>query len=258
MTSCVPSFFACSLIQLCSLGRNWCRCDQCTYAGQWCGQHQDPPDNTDNRLISGLWWVENILPELDEPGEFYFNHSSKKLYIYPNATESDNAWQNNLRFAILDNLLRLHNVSNVEVSGIGFRDSAATFMSDWSAPSGGDWSLHRGGALFLQNTTDIVIRDSTFRRLDSNAIFINKRARNTLIKKNTFSWLAENAIAMWGNCIKFDCTGGDQPQNTMIYDNVMRELGIYEKQSSPLGQNKASLSDIRNNIMFNVPRAGSE
>ena len=46
-------------------GRNWCRCDQCGYAGPWCGQHQTPPDNNDTRLISGTWMVENVLAELD-------------------------------------------------------------------------------------------------------------------------------------------------------------------------------------------------
>lgn len=241
-----------------ALGRNWCRCDQCTYAGAWCGQHQDPPDNSDTRLISRQWWVENILPELDQPGEFWYNHSSRMLYVYPNTTDGDNAWANNLRFAILENVLDLRNVSNVEISGIGFRDTAASFMSDWSAPSGGDWALHRGGTVFLENTTDVIIRDSIFCRLDSNAVFLSRRNRNTLIQKNIFEWLAENGIATWGDTDKFDATGGAQPWNTMIYDNVMRELGIYEKQSSPLGQNKAALSDVRNNIMFNLPRAGSK
>ena len=43
-------------------GRNWCRCDQCTYAGAWCGQHKTPPDHTDTRLISGDWYVEVTPP----------------------------------------------------------------------------------------------------------------------------------------------------------------------------------------------------
>jgi hypothetical protein len=34
-------------------GRNWCRCDQCGYAGKWCRQHSVPPDNSDTRLIGG-------------------------------------------------------------------------------------------------------------------------------------------------------------------------------------------------------------
>lgn len=79
-----------------------------------------------------------------------------------------------------------------------------------------------------------------------------------LIERNTFEWLAENAIATWGETEKYNATNGDQPWNTMIYHNVMRELGIYEKQSSALGQAKAALSDVRNNIMFNMPRAASK
>ena len=239
-------------------GRNWCRCDQCTYAGRWCRQHQDPPDNTDDRLISGLWWIENVLPELDQPGEFWYNHSSRQLYVYPNTTDGDDSWKDNFRFATLENIVELFNVSNVVISNVGFRDSAVTFMSDWSAPSGGDWALHRGGTLFLENTTDIVIRNSTFRRLDSNAIFLSRRNRNVLIERNRFEWLAENAIATWGQTDKYDATKGEQPWNTMIYHNVMRELGIYEKQSSAYGHVKAALSDVRNNIMFNMPRAASK
>ena len=38
-------------------GRNWCRCDQCTYAGGWCRQNHNPPDNNDTRLISGTFVV---------------------------------------------------------------------------------------------------------------------------------------------------------------------------------------------------------
>ena len=30
-------------------GRNWCRCDQCSYAGPWCNGEDD------DRLISGTW-----------------------------------------------------------------------------------------------------------------------------------------------------------------------------------------------------------
>ena len=211
------SFFLTRNLPFAWKGRNWCRCDQCTYAGGWCGQHKNPPDNSDTRLIGGLWWVENLLPELDQPGEFWYNHSSRQLFVYPNTTkDGDDSWKGNFRFAMIENIVELWNVSYVAITGVGFRDSAATFMSDWSAPSGGDWSLHRGGTVFLENTTDISIRSSIFRRLDSNAIFLSRRNRNVLIERNTFEWLAENAIATWGETHKYDATNGDQPWNTMI------------------------------------------
>lgn len=43
-------------------------------------------------------------------------------------------------------------VHGVTVRGLGIRDAAATFMEPWGVPSGGDWALHRGGAVFVEGT----------------------------------------------------------------------------------------------------------
>ena len=235
-------------------GRNWCRCDQCTYAGHWCGQHQDPPFK-DDRLISGTWLVENVLAELDQPGEFFFDPASKLLYLHPNATKANTTGLEHLRFAMLERLIEIHGANDVHISSLGFRDSAATFMSDWSAPSGGDWALHRGGALFIQGSNNITVDNCIFRRLDGSAIFLSKRTRGVTIRRSIFEWLGENAIATWGQTRGFDATGEHQPFETLIEHNVMRELGIFQKQSSAVGHNKAAKTTIRNNIMFNMPRA---
>jgi hypothetical protein len=231
-------------------GRNWCRCDQCTYAGPWCGQHQDPPDDTDQRLISGTWLFENVLTELDSPGEFYFDPISNLLYVYPNASSLED-----LRFAMLETLVSMENAHNVSIINVNFRDAAPTFMGEWSAPSGGDWALHRGGAIFLQNVSYILIRDCIFRRIDGNAIFLSGKTWHVTIQRSDFEWIGENAIATWGDTESFNATNGDQPMHTLVEQNVMRELGIYQKQSSAWGQAKAALNTIRNNIMFNMPRA---
>ena len=236
-------------------GRNWCRCDQCTYAGGWCGQHQDPPVQNDTRLISGTWMVENVLSELDEPGEFFFDKHSQLLYLYPNKTDSDSTGLKNLRFAMLETLIDIDGASNVVIGRLGFRDSTATYMGDWSAPSGGDWSLHRGGAVLIRNASHIMIENCTFRRLDGNAVFLSGRTRNVHIRRNTFEWLGENAVATWGHTKGFDATAQEFPMDTLIRNNVMRELGIYQKQSSAVAINKAAKTMIVCNIMFNMPRA---
>jgi len=235
-------------------GRNWCRCDQCTYAGHWCGQHQDPPFK-DDRLISGSWLVENVLAELDQPGEFYFDPATKLLYLYPNATTVNTTGLENLHFAMLHRLFQIKGADDVHISNLGFRDSAATFMSDWSAPSGGDWALHRGGALFIEGSSNVTVDKCIFRRLDGSAIFLSKRTRGVVIRRSIFEWLGENAIATWGQTTGFNATSEDQPFDTLIEHNVMRELGIYQKQSSGVGHNKAAKTTIQNNIMFNMPRA---
>ncbi|OEU20132.1 hypothetical protein FRACYDRAFT_236199 [Fragilariopsis cylindrus CCMP1102] len=135
-------------------GRNWCRCDQCTYAGGWCGQHELPPRNDDTRLIGGNWMIENVKYFLDEPGEYYFDKETSCLYIKPNSTDD----LQNLTLGMLTELIDLRNTSNIRIEDLSFRDQASTYMEEgWSAPSGGDWSLRRGGAIFIENASNITI-----------------------------------------------------------------------------------------------------
>ena len=235
-------------------GRNWCRCDQCTYAAGWCGQHQNPPVK-DDRLISGTWMIENVLSELDEPGEFYFERKTRLLYLYPNKTDSKDSGLKNLRFALLENLIQIHGASNISLVNLGFRDSALTYLGEWSAPSGGDWSLHRGGAIIIKDSTNITIKNCIFRRLDGNGVFLSRRTRHVKISGCKFEWLGENAVVLWGNTDGYDATERNFPMNTVIEYNVMRELGIFQKQSSAVAHNKAAKTVIQNNIMFNMPRA---
>ncbi|KAG7341556.1 beta-helix fold protein [Nitzschia inconspicua] len=233
-------------------GRNWCRCDQCTYAGSWCGQHESPPRNDDQRLIGGNWIVENVKEFLDLPGEYFLDREKYLLYVKPNST----ADLTDFSLGILTELVDLRNSTNVQIKNLGFRDQAATFLEDpWSAPSGGDWSLRRGGAIFIEGSSHVTIRGCHFFRLDGSAIFLSRRTRYVTIECNHFEWLGENAIATWGETDAYDATSENFPIYTLIQYNIMRELGIYQIQSSALGQNKAALSKVRNNIMFNMPRA---
>ena len=233
-------------------GRNWCRCDQCTYAGGWCGQRQTPPRDDDTRLIGGEWMIENVKDFLDQPGEYFFDKISSRLYVKANSTED----LHDLTLGVLTEIIDLRDAQDITIEDLAFRDQAATFMDEgWSAPSGGDWSLRRGGAVFIENASNITIRGCDFFRLDSNAIFLSRKTRYVHIQNNQFEWLGENAIATWGDTDDYDATAGDFPLYTLIESNVMRELGIYEKQSSAVGHSKAALTTIRNNIMFNMPRA---
>lgn len=232
-------------------GRNWCRCDQCTYAGGWCGQHQTPPYD-DDRLIGGDWMIENALHFLDQPGEYFFDRETNHLYVRPNSTED----LHDFTLGLMTELVNLRGARNVVIENVGFRDMAATYMEEnWSAPSGGDWSLHRGGAIHLENASNVTIRGCHFFRLDGNAVFLSRRTRFVKIEDSIFEWLGENAIATWGDTDDYDGTAENFPMFTLIQNNVFREIGIYQKQSSAVGQCKASLTIIRNNLMFNMARA---
>jgi len=259
-------------------GRNWCRCDQCTYAGKFCTQHRvPPPKEPDTRLIGGDFLIENLLEELDQAGEFFFNKTTRVLYFMPNATAAATttttttaggaaapaASPASMAFTVpvLKRLIEVAGtqqapVTGVSIRGVGFRDAAATFMDPrWSAPSGGDWALHRGGALFIEGAEGLTVDGCHFRRLDGNAVFLSRYTRNVTVSRSEFEWIGDNAMATWGQTKDYDATGGDVPRFTRIVGNFVHELGLYEKQSSAWGQAKACQTTIEGNIFFNMPRA---
>ena len=83
----------------------------------------------------------------------------------------------------------------VTISGVNFRDAAYTFMEQFGVPSGGDWSLYRGGAIFVEGTEQLTLREGLYKRLDGNAIFLSGYNRNATIAKNELVFIGDNAIA---------------------------------------------------------------
>ena len=86
----------------------------------------------------------------------------------------------------------------------------------------------------------------------------------TVVTDSHFSWTGGTAIAAWGRTDElsdggihgYDATPGDIPQGTRIENNVMRESGIWEKQSSCFFQAKTAGTILLRNLCYNLPRAG--
>jgi hypothetical protein len=267
-------------------GRSWCRCDQCSYAAAWCRKDgdgdvdgdddaSDTRGTPDTRLISGTWYVENVEAELDAPGEFFFRRGDGLLRLLLNTSAAwafEPAGEGNVTTGappqprrskpltlVVPRLATLVAVEGgaeaVSIEGLGFRDSRATFMERHGVPSGGDWSLYRGAALELSNTTRTAVRGCRFERLDGTALLLAGRSRGVTVSRCEFAWLGESAMAAWGETEQWDGRAGDQPRGVLLENNVVREIGIYQKQSSAWFQAKACNVTLRGNTFFNLPRA---
>jgi len=145
-------------------------------------------------------------------------------------------------------------------------------MEPHGVPSGGDWGLQRMGAIFLEGTEKIIIDHCLITRVDSNAIMISGYNRDLTISNNEFVWIGDSVLVSWGYTVPLgtekagdkilaqyrsgiDGTHGDQPRGTIAIGNFIHELGHFEKQSSPWFQGKSCQNIIKQNIMFNMPRA---
>ena len=52
-----------------------------------------------------------------------------------------------------------------------------------------------------------------------------------------------------------DGRGGDQPRGTRVVGNLVREIGISQKQSSAWAQQLTASTWLEGNVLFNSPRA---
>jgi len=62
-------------------------------------------------------------------------------------------------------------------------------------------------------------------------------------------------MAAWGDTDEIDGTDGEQPRFSNVSFNIVHEMGLYEKQSSPWFQAKSCQTTLMGNIFFNGPRA---
>eukprot|EP00658_Telonema_sp_P-2_P049871 TRINITY_DN3795_c0_g1_i19.p1 TRINITY_DN3795_c0_g1~~TRINITY_DN3795_c0_g1_i19.p1 ORF type:complete len:842 (-),score=152.99 TRINITY_DN3795_c0_g1_i19:108-2633(-) len=237
------------------------------------GFHVDPPNPGGHGDINteGGWKIENAIELLDAPEEFFWDEAEQTVYLVHNSSDgADKPRADGWIVPTLKQLVRVvgessdRPVQGISIQGVGFRDSAYTYMDEWGIPSGGDWALHRGGALFVQAAEKITIEHSQFTLLDGNAIFLSGYTRNVTIANCSFSFIGDNAMAAWGYThgdaklptgVGINGTSGDQPRFSSILSNIVREIGMNERQSSAWSEAKACLSHVKNNIFFNMPRA---
>ena len=218
------------------------------------------------------WYVEGVLELLDAPREFHYDRSEHTLYLQPNGTIGTPPSAVDLAGAVVPALQTLVSVNasqqapvrGLRLEGIGFRDAAPTFMEPHGVPSGGDWALERRGALFFEGTEGLVVDRCKFDRNDGNAIMLSGYHRNASVTNSHFAWTGGSAVAAWGRTDElsdggkrgWDATGGDFPRHTLVEGNLVRETGVWEKQSSCFFQAKTAQTTLQRNVCFNLARAG--
>lgn len=94
------------------------------------------------------YYAYNLLEEIDQPGEYYLDRNTGKLYVYPSSTLSESVIEVSLLespfFSIID-------ASRIKIEGITFTCS-------------------RGMGIYLENTTDITVDHCTFSNLGTVAV----------------------------------------------------------------------------------------
>jgi hypothetical protein len=232
-------------------GRHWQTQDSFTTGG-----HDGP-------LLGNFISVSNVFEELDTYDEYFYDVMTQTLYVFYNASDTENGNPQAppptglvLMAPQLEVFFNLSSgASDITISGLGFRDQRVSVLDNWVVPSGGDWGLRPFGLINLKDTDRITISNSLFKRTDSNAVFLGGRNRNATILNSECVWLGMNCVASLGETVQDDATGGEQPWGTVLSGIVAHELALIEKQSSAYFLGRTPLSRVENCLFYNGPRA---
>ena len=223
-------------------------------------------------------FVENVLEELDAPGEWYFDRASNTIYCMP--PEGLDLSGAEVVTAALEELIVLEGTSadpvhDVHFEGLRFRHTARIFMKPYERLLRGDWSIARLAAVRLRGTEDCSIRDSDFSLLGGNAVFVSGYNRRTLVQGNRFTEIGESAVALVGDfsatrsqAVEYSRTlpqdsidltpgprGVDYPKNCRVHNNLMHHLGLVGKQTAGVFISMSESITVSHNTVHDVPRA---
>ena len=127
----------------------------------WASWMFDVDSVSDDRIVFGKggyqgcrggpgqdWFIENVLELLDAAGEHFIDEETKTLYYQPNATTGSppsdfDASVPMIQALVVGNATQASPIKNLTLRGLGFRDTAPTYMEPHGVPSGGDWGLER-------------------------------------------------------------------------------------------------------------------
>lgn len=227
----------------------------------------------DNRM------VENIFEELDAPGEWYFDKASGTLYYYPMPGENPNRMM--FETAVLKNLVTLKGtkddpVRNVTFEGISFRHAARTFMEEYEPLLRSDWTIYRGGAIFLEGTENCHIKGCDITDVGGNGVFFSKFNRRSGVEGSLLTRIGASAVCFVGDpsCVRSPSfryekfvpwedmdfakgpKGDNFPAECDVKDNLIHEIGLFEKQITGVEISMSFRITVSHNSIYDTPRAG--
>jgi L-rhamnose mutarotase len=204
------------------------------------------------------FFIENVLEELDSPGEWFLDKRTSTLYYYPEQGMDINTALievPQLEYVIHFAGTQAAPVENITVKGVRLSHTLSTYMGRYEVPSLSDWAIHRGGTVFAEGTRRCSIEDCWFDAVGGNGVFLNKYNRSFSITGCTFTETGDSAICFVGDLEQTSGTQRAFPYECVASNNLVHDCGFYGKQIAGVYISRAKRITASHNLIYNMPRA---
>ena len=222
------------------------------------------------------YFVDNVFEELDAPGEWFLDEAKSLLYFYP----PDGLDVSGIVFEApqLQRVIEFRGsksnpVRNINLRGFRFVHTTPVYMEQYEEPSLGDWAIHRSGAVLFDGAENCAVEDSHFDAVGGNGVFVSNYGKGIRVSGNLFTESGESAVCLVGKshlnpektytCPKcgakhwwgWDEPSGEYPEECVVSNNLIRDIGVYGKQTAGVFVSMATKNTISHNKIYNTPRA---
>ncbi|MEQ6120107.1 PDZ domain-containing protein [Reichenbachiella sp. MALMAid0571] len=239
------------------------------------GGHQN---NRPSAMHEKYRMVENVLEELDSSGEWYLSDDNKLYYWPTEGIDIEKAVFEGVTQKHLINILGIEDnpVKNVTIEGIRFEHAQRTFMEKYEPLLRSDWTMYRGGAVFIEGAENVSIKNCEFTNLGGNVIVVSRYNRGVEIRGNHIHDCGATGITFVGDpsavrspsfqysqfvpIAEMDTVKGpannQYPAQCVVDDNLIYRTGRIEKQTAGVQISMAMDITVSYNSIYEVPRAG--
>ena len=208
------------------------------------------------------YFIENVRAAL-APGEFYFNRTSKQLFVWPLANWTAGAHRAGDSFVVptLDRLVSINGSSGVSFSNISFADT--TYRA-----SGGDGELDgpagdpSDAAVRINHASAVDITGCHFGAgIGGYAVAVGNRSVGVRVQGCLIEDVGQGGVIMYGAGTPVHDPShavDNRPRDAVVSHNLFRRIGYVLKSVAAVLMKSAHGCVIAHNAIIDSPRAAIE
>ena len=186
-----------------------------------------------------VYWFENHLSLLSEPGQFFYDDKNGILYVYPYAdTDMEKAV---VSYPLTEKIFDIRKMNGVTIEDMNFTGITSNYATDHGHNGGLGGSYLNGyfpvdpevgqqapvphAAVYAEFVKNVRVKGCRFDEVGANGVFFNYGNRNVTVKGCSFTQIGMSAVLV-GRQLPYFFTLEKGIINLLIDNNYIYNIGV--------------------------------
>ncbi|MDP7399554.1 MAG: right-handed parallel beta-helix repeat-containing protein [Lentisphaeria bacterium] len=213
------------------------------------------------------FYIENVLEELDQPGDWCLDSEHGVLYFWPPVDGTGSIETSDVVVPMLDCLIDLRvpagqQIAWITISGFTFTETTGgdnmhpegTEGCGAMSPGAGGGRTYCGETVHMRGATRCCLTNNHFAAVGGNAIYLDGQNVRNLVAHNEISGAGANGICLAG--IRYFQLGRHYPLYNRIESNHIHHCGVFDKYAAGVFLGLSDSNVVCHNLIEQLPHHG--